>query len=192
MSSDGEISGAGSPDPDGRRENLRWELPEIFAVAVVVSVGLLALGGLATGIARLWQQIEGPVSAAWYAVQFGAEWAGFLLVGLVLGALTLCWWQGESWGTVMGDAEEADWSLSEARGHLRRTRVIVRWCVGALGVIALGAVAGFAGDIGGALPGAWPLQLLQGTQTLVALVLVGAGLFVGLRLDREASALLAS
>ena len=76
-----------------------WEFPEIAAVVVLVAVGLLALGGLATGLATVWQQRLPGFNRvlAGRAVGLGGGWANVPLAGVLLGVMGVCWWTQRRW-----------------------------------------------------------------------------------------------
>src|SRR5580698_7112862 len=121
---------------------LAWEVPEIFGAAVLASVSVLAVGGLATGIARAITEAASNFppglgsQQVWNAIQFGAEWAGPLLATVVLGVLGLCWWQVSAWMEVTETPGHDENDESEARGHMHRAHLIARWAMVALAVTA--------------------------------------------------------
>jgi len=177
-----------SSQVDDREPGLAWEVPEILATAVLAVVGFLVVGGLATGIARSFTY-QGPsfgFSSVWNAVQFGAQWASPFVAISVLAVTGVCWWQLQAWAEVIEepDGNGDDWS--EARGHMRRARLMLMCSVVALLVTALGSVAAFAGAVGQGQAGTeWPLVLDDGAVTLAVLVVVGVGVVVGRHLDRR-------
>ena len=115
------------------------------AVVILVAVGLLVLGGLATGVAAA---VGAPgsfgpgagLTIAGSSIETGAEWADPLLAIVLLGVLGLCWWQVDGWSEATDDID-----LSEVTGHIRRGRRIAWWVQGALIVTLAGSTALFAG-----------------------------------------------
>jgi len=181
-----------APDPNearNREPRLDWEVPEIVAVAVLVTVAVLAVGGLATGIARsvTFQSPYTGFFSIWNAVQFGAQWAGPLIALAVLGVLGVCWWQLQAWAEVIEMPDNSDDDLPEALGHMHRARLMISWAVGALGVTAAGSVAGFAAQVGqqGRIGLAWPPDLISGAGMLAVLVVVSTGVLVGRQLNHR-------
>lgn len=163
-----------------------WEVPEIIGVAVVTIVGILAAGGLGTGIARSIEFAQpngfpGSSLETWNAVQFGSEWASPLIAALLLGVLGLCWWQLQAWSEII-ESPDADDDVAEAAGHMRRARRMVRWTGAALVLTAAGSIAGCAAAIGAVVgePGAeWSVEIYADADLLAVLVLLAAAVFVG-------------
>lgn len=173
--------GAGEPPVD-------WEVPEVAAVAVLVAVGLLVLGGLATGIAAA-SGASGSIPpgagvvVAGSSIQTGAAWAEPLLAILLLGVLGLCWWQVDGWSDASEDTES-----SEVAGHLRRGRQIAVWVQGALILTLAGSASLFAGMLlvnsygGNRSSLIWSRDLYQAASLLAVAALVSGGLWIGTRL----------
>jgi hypothetical protein len=169
-----------------------WEVPETIVAAVLATVTVLVVGGLATGIARV-----ASVSASsfppglnsqeiWNAIQFGSLWAGPVVTVIALGALGLCWWQTQAWAEA-AEARDPVGDVSEAEGHILRARLLARWAIVTLVVTAAGSVAYFVAEVGLNSGGqVWPLDINAGASLLAVLVLLGGGVLVGrqLRTDR--------
>ena len=157
-----------------------------MAAAVLGGVGILAVGGLAVGMARI-AVVSAPLGEGqyiWSAIDIGAEWANFLVAVIVLGVLGLCWWQLHAWAEVVDDPEEAS-QLPDALGHIRRARRLTRWAEVALGLTLLGSVAGFAATVGtGGTTELWVFDLVAGAQMLAVIVIFVAGIVVGRQLER--------
>lgn len=173
-----------SPQGGSGADPPTWEVPELIAVAVLASVALVAVGGLVTGITRSFSSTA-PFSSSqdiWSAIELGAEWANVVLAAVVLGVLGVCWWQLEAWREVREEPEDED-ALSEALGHMQRTRWIISWAMIALGVTAAGSVAGFVAQVGsyGAGP-VWAIDIWGASEMLAVIVVSTTGIFVGRRL----------
>jgi len=171
---------------EGRADPFAWEVPELIALAVLVGVAVLAVGGLATGIVRSFSPTSSFAGSqdVWNAIEFGAQWANAILAAIVLGVLGVCWWQLEAWEEVREEPDSEN-DLSEALGHIQRTRRIIS-CTGvALGATAAGSVAGFVAQIGtyGSNP-LWTLDILGAAEMLAVIVISGTGILVGRQLQR--------
>jgi hypothetical protein len=174
-------------DVDDVELRLSWEVPEIIGVAVVAVVGLLAAGGLGTGIARSVEfappngySFPGASLETWNAVQFGAQWASPLIAALLLGVLGLCWWQLQAWSEVI-ESPDSDDDVAEATGHMRRARRMARWTAAALLLTGAGSIAGFAAAVGanvGEPGGVWSIEIYAGAYLLAVLVLLAAAVVV--------------
>lgn len=165
-----------------------WEFPEIGIVVVLVGVGLLALGGMATGIARgfavpspyppgLSRQFVGA------SIQLGAVWATFLPAALLLGLMGVCWWNLNEWEPDADEVESPD-DMVEAEGHLRRGRGIVIATQIALVLTSTAAIAGLVGAIleYQSASQLWPSYFYTGAQTLAVLLVATTGVLLGRRL----------
>jgi hypothetical protein len=171
---------------------LAWEVPEIFGAAVLSSVSALAVGCLATGIARAITEAASNFppglgsQEVWNAIQFGSEWAGPLLAIVVLGVLGLCWWQVDAWLEVAETRSDDDDDESEARGHMHRAHLIARWAMVALVVTAAGSIAGFVAEVGtNAGRSFWTLDLYGGGSLLAVLVLLSAAVPVNRKIQHS-------
>lgn len=169
---------------------LAWEVPEIFGAGVLASVSVLAVGGLATGIARAVTESATNFppglgsQEVWNAIEFGSEWAGPLLAIVVLGVLGLCWWQVDAWLEVTESPGNDDDDESEARGHMHRARLIARWAIVALAVTAAGAIAGFVAEVGAnSGQSLWTIDIYGGGSMLAVLVLLGAAVLVNRKMQ---------
>jgi len=105
---------------------LPWELPEAAAVAVLVAIGALIVGGVVAGIVASTASDGGLTPShivAGNAISFGAQWAGPVFAIVLLGVVGLCWWQSEAWSDASEPDDEQDREL-EVAGHVRRARQI--------------------------------------------------------------------
>jgi len=137
------VVGAEEDDGDVREPRVDWDVPEVGAAVILVAVGLLVLGGLATGIAAasggtqpLGTGVEGSF------IQLGALWAEPLLAIVLLGVLGLSWWRVDVWSGAPSET-----ALAEVRGHIRRGQHIALWVNGALVLTLAGSMSTFAGLI---------------------------------------------
>ncbi len=169
---------------------LAWEVPEIFGAAVLACVSVLAVGGLATGIARAITESASNFppglgsQEVWNAIQFGSQWAGPLLAIVVLGVLGLCWWQVDAWLEVTETPGHDDDDESEARGHMHRAHLIARWAMVTLAVTAAGSIAGFVAEVGtNAGQRIWTIDIYGGGSLLAVLVLLGAAVPVNRKIQ---------
>lgn len=127
---------------------LPWAGPEVVAVAVLVTVGLLALGGLAEGIyvaTSNSQPFVDPFANVWNSITFGASWAEPLLALFLLGATGVCWWHVDRWSD---DVDDSSGVLEPAQGYIRRAQRIASWGLGGLSLTVLGSVTGLIANIG--------------------------------------------
>jgi hypothetical protein len=167
-------------DPDSR---LAWEVPEIVAGTILVSIAILATGGLATGIAHdiatSGQFFPSGLDnqQVWSAVQIGAQWASPIVALILVGVVGLCWWQWQGWSEVMEDPERAD-ELSEALGHLRRAQRMAMWNRVILVVTAIGSIAVFVAQLGIYGRSEATLDIYPGVETLAVMVLLAGALWI--------------
>jgi len=169
-------------------ERLAWEVPELAAVAVLVAVGVLMVGGLAAGIVASTTSYGGIPSSgmvAGNAISFGATWAGPLLAIALLGVVGLCWWQVEAWGDA-GEPDDAHDRAVEVAGHVRRARQISRWTLAALLLTCVGTAALVVGSVllstgggGTAGPVAWSRTIVEVANLLAVLAVAGVGAWIG-------------
>ena len=168
----------------------RWEFPELAAVVILASVGALALGGLATGIA---ESLQGPSGApsgfdrqvVGYSITFGTLWASFVLAAILLGLMGVCWWHLGEWEQE-SEVDQTPQERAEALGHASRTLNIVIWVQAALVLVAAGAISGLVGAIlstigSGGTP-AWAPDLNVEANTLAVLAMAATGVLFGRRL----------
>ena len=188
------VTGLAGNDDDAREPRVDWEVPEMAAVVVLVAVGLLVLGGLATGIAAAAGAPEavGPGAgtvAAGSSIQLGAVWAEPLLAIVLLGVLGVCWWQVDAWSAAPNDSDPP-----EVAGHIRRGRQIALWVNAALILTLAGSVALFAGLLltnshPGNLPSlVWSRDIYEAASVLAVATIAFGGIWAGTRLKPRADA----
>lgn len=182
------VAGPGGDDDDAREPRVEWEVPEVAALVILVAVGLLVLGGLATGIAAAAGAPEafGPgagAATAGSSIQLGAVWAGPLLAIVLLGVLGVCWWQVDAWSGALSETDPA-----QVAGHVRRGQQIALWVNGALVLTLAGSIALFAGLLltnsrPGNLPSPiWSRDIYEAASVLAVAVIVSGGIWAGTRL----------
>jgi hypothetical protein len=168
-----------------------WEVLEVAAVVILVAVGLLVLGGLATGIAAAAGAPEafGPGAGAVTAgpsIQLGAVWAEPLLAIVLFGVLGACWWHVDAWSGAVSDADP-----KEVTGHIRRGRQIARWVSVALVLTLAGSVALFAGllltnshsdNVSSLI---WSRDIYEAASVLAVATIVIGGIWAATRLRRR-------
>ena len=169
----------------GPGPRLAWEVPEIAGAAILVSIALLIVGGLATGIARAvstsgaW---PGPGNQqAWAAIQFGAQWASPVVAVFLLGVLGLCWWQKQGWREVV-EGSDGDEELSEAGAHLRRAQRMVVWTRVVLALTALGSIAFFAAELGVNEGSDGTFDIYPGASTVAVVALFAGAVWIDRKL----------
>ncbi len=174
-----------SPEESDPGVRLQWEVPEIVAGTILVSVAILPIGGLATGIARdiaTYGQVfpSGLLNQqVWSAVSLGAEWASPFVALILLAVVALCWWQWQGWSEVIEDPERVD-EASEALGHLRRAQRTAMWARVVLIVTAIGSIAGFVAQVGSGFQSS--LDIFPGVETLAVFVLLAGALWIDSKL----------
>jgi hypothetical protein len=170
-----------------------WELPEIGVVVILIGVGLLAIGGLATGIARSFgapgayppgfdRQFVGA------SIQFGTTWASFVLAAVLLGLMGVCWWNLNEWEPEADDAQSPE-DRAESEGHLRRGCGII---VAIQIALVLTSAASIAALVGAILEYqrpivAWSIDFSVGAGTLAVLIVATTGVLRGRRLVSQYS-----
>ncbi len=183
--------GEDSPDDvDRSTPRLEWEIPETAAVAVLVAVGLLMVGGLVAGIVASMPSYGGTPDriTASNAIGFGATWAGTVLAIALLGLVGLSWWQAEAWSAASEPDDERDRG-AEAAGHMRRAHRISQWSQVALLLICAGAVALVVSSAllstGGVGTNSvdWARVVVEAANLLAVVVVTGAGIWIGRKID---------
>jgi hypothetical protein len=175
------------PEESDPNPRLEWEVPEIVGATILVSIAILAIGGLVTGIARDIATTGGalPIGSGnqqvWYAVQIGAEWASPVVALILMGVVGLCWWQWQGWSEVIEDPDRIE-ELSEALGHLRRAQRTAMWTRVVLVVTALGSIAVFVAQLGVYSGSDATLDILPGVETLAVFVLLAGALWIDSKL----------
>jgi hypothetical protein len=168
-------------EPHRRGKRLPWKWPELLALAVLLAVAALALGGLVSGILNSTGNVGPPnisltvsSAAVGTVIELSAGWVSTLIAVLLFGILGLSWWQLEASSNVavVADREEDG---SQARGRIDRARRIVTWTFLAMAVTALGSVAGLVGSImshsgNDAFVFSWSQDVSAGASTLAVLV----------------------
>jgi hypothetical protein len=166
-----------------------WEFPEIVAASILVAVGSLGFGGLASGIVGIANnsslaQVEGTAQILTQAT----AWAEFVAAFMVLMGLLVIWWHTETWSEVLEPAEDrAEGELeqgvvqAEAVRHMLRGSAMALWAGRLTGVIALGSIANFTAsqfEFGpsGQDPFVWQLRIVMMGGLAATLVLSTAGI----------------
>ena len=150
-------SGDGSYDADhlateGRANRVQWEIEELVAAGLLLTIGVLALSDIASGWANASVDSNRPASQALRSfLLYSTDWSGISAGFLILAALGLIWWQMDGWAERLEDldtGEEGQATLrefEEAARHLARNRSLSTAC-GILLVVGLiasvGAVVG--------------------------------------------------
>jgi hypothetical protein len=166
-------------------------VPEVAAVAILVSVALLATGGCVTGIARFVTTTGAAfpgvdTQLTWNAVIFGAQWASPVVAVLLLAVIGLCWWQLQAWAELI-EAPDPDDDLADALRHIRRALLIARWALVGVALTAVGAIALFAAQVAtssGLPDGDWTVEIAATGSFLAAVALLAAAVWAGRRLGR--------
>ena len=179
----------------------RWTLPELAAGLLIAVVAILAIGGLATGIAGalgmgpgIRNNDLGDVLSQ--ATEWSVPWVPLLLVA----ALAVTWWETVRWRASSHPLTPGEssglWRAAPGTGpplHVLRVRRLAM-CAGTLVVLtAVSSVIGFASSLG-SLPHAppawqiWETAFDSGGGTLATLLLCVTGFFATLRLLRTCPA----
>ncbi len=166
-----------------------WELPELAIVSILVSIGLLTLGGVLFGISQA-SALNDPgfgTPLLWIGVQVAVRWLDPATTALLLGALAICWWQYGEW--TIGD-QPANAHATVA--HVRRLRVLSRWLeiafVVAIVAATLSVVAGIIVNASnsGLRAYDWGNDIYTFCSSLAVVVIAGLGLVAGRRVERAA------
>jgi hypothetical protein len=179
----------------------RWTLPELAAGLLIAVVAILAIGGLATGIAGALGMSPGIRSndlgdVLSQATEWSAPWVPLLLVA----ALAVTWWETGRWRASSHPLAPGEspglWGAAPGTGpplHVLRVRRLAI-CAGTLvALTAASSVIGLAASLG-SLPHAPPAwQILEtafdsGSGTLATLLLCVTGFFATFRLIRTCPA----
>ena len=193
-----DASAANSPDDIAQsEERLAWEVPETAAVAVLVAVGMLIVGGLVAGIVASTTSYGGIMPSeigTGTAISFGATWAGPLLAIALLGVVGLCWWQVDAWSDASEPDDERGRAV-EVVGHIRRAHRISQWTQGALFLVCAGAAALVASSAllstGGVSANSvnWARIIVEVANLLAVLAVAAVGVWIGrkINMDQESS-----
>ncbi len=181
----------------------RWTLPELASGLLIAVVAILAIGGLASGIAGALGMAPGIRNndlgdVLSQATEWSAPWVPLLLVA----ALAVTWWETGRWRasphTLAPRESSGLWRARATPGtgpplHVLRVRRLAM-CAGTLvALTAVSSVIGFAASLG-SLPHAPPAwQILEtafdsGSGTLATLLLCVTGFFAALGLLRTCPA----
>lgn len=179
-------------DDDVFEPRVDWEVPEVAAVVILTAVGILILGGLATGIAAAAgsQVALGPGAGdvlAGASIQVGAEWAEPVLAIVLLGVLGLCWWH------VSAYSGASDHAPSQVASHIRRARQIARWVNGTLLLTLAGSIALVVGEVltysqSHRSSLIWSHYIYEGASALAVAAITAGGLWASTRLKAEPGA----
>jgi hypothetical protein len=179
--------------PTGSEGRLRWDVPELCAVAVLGATTLLILAGLAAGVVASTASEPSLGSSsgellAGSALQRGAEWANPLLGFALLGVMLLCWWRTTTWTEVIETTVDTE-VIDEALGHMWRGHQVGVWVQWALVLNFVGAVAFLVGVVltESGVPGeasvSWSVYLFSGGSALAVLAVSCCGLLTGSQLN---------
>jgi hypothetical protein len=176
-------------DDDVVEPQVDWEVPEVVEVVILIAVGILILGGLATGIAAAVGSpgAFGPGAGdalAGASIQAGAEWAQPVLGIVLLGVLGMCWWQVSAWSHVL------DHAPSQLASHIRRARQIAKWVNGTLLLTLAGSIALLAGEVltysqSHRSSLIWSHYIYEGASVLAVAAITAGGLWASTRLNAE-------
>ncbi len=153
--------------------------------------GVLAVGGLATGIITITGRampLPTSTQVAALGIENGAAWAGPLLAIALLAVLGVAWWQARTCSDTPGDTENGE--VPESSARLGRAWQLRRWAQVGLLLTSAGSVAGLAGTLisSDTAPGAgfgppfeWSHDVLTGAYVLATLLVSAAGIWMGAR-----------
>ena len=174
----------GSSDHGDLLARVPWEWPEVLGVAILVSLGLLVLGGLGSGIALSTRQAQYvvPNTIAWDAIQNGTGWATPYFAVVLLAVIGGIWWVGAKW---RADADPDERIVR----HLRRSRAMKKAALCGLALVAFGAALGLVATIEenralGAGVQATSVDIASAANAAAALVLAAVGVWACAKLDR--------
>lgn len=188
---DGPLNSSQSPLEviDDNSPDAAWELPELAIVSILVSSGLLTLGGVIFGFFQASENSDPGFGtpSLWIGVQVAVRSLNLTTTAMLLGALAICWWQYGEW------TNENHISHAEATvAHVRRLRLLAYWLeiafVVTIVAATLGVIAGII--INASNPGLSAYDLGNDIYTffgsLAVFVIAGLGLVAGKRIERAA------
>jgi preprotein translocase subunit SecG len=180
-----------------------WELPEIFAGCLLLSVAALVAGGLASGIAGAVSDSNAvPSEGAAQILTQATSWGEMFAAFMVLVALLAIWWQVETWSDANDSVDDAteespeqDEGTDEAVRHLLRGCGMAGWAGILTGVTAVAEIVYFVSyqieqDSADAYPLVWQLRLSTVGELVETLVLCTVGIFGAMWIRRRCSELL--
>jgi hypothetical protein len=159
---------------------LKWEVPEIAAVAVLVAFAIVVAGGLVAGVIVASTSEDGAFSPAGLATGDalidGTTWAGPLLAFALLAVAGVSWWQINRWNELSRE-DRPNRDDYEVQSHLERGRRIGLAAQLALALTVAGSAAALIGTVlfsfgGGAQ--SWVRYVVSGAN-LIAVAVVAAG-----------------
>jgi len=153
--------GEGHADPGSRSTRLPWEIQEIVAVGLLAVIAILAVTGLASGIAVTNTGIgsfggQSLDDQHWAnLLLYATRWNGAYTAFILLSATGLVWWQVDGWVDRLIDLEDVDVEdgtsdgddVVEAVKHLARNKGIATWIGVLLVVTSLAAIGSFVGVV---------------------------------------------
>jgi hypothetical protein len=113
-----------------------WELPELAVVAILVSIGLLALAGAMQGIFLNGRLLGFRSDELWVGVEYAARWVNATTAAVLLGALGICWWQYGQWTTASHRSDDV-----AVVAHVRRLKTLTWWLRIAFVLVVVASVA---------------------------------------------------
>jgi hypothetical protein len=165
-------------------------LLEFVSLAILLSVGLTAVGGVIGGI--LYSQGSPGISntSSWLAIEFGSRWVNPPITGLLLAELAVCWLSYGQWAGTSQDAGPEMIAI-----HVRRLNRLIGLTQLAFGVVLLAALASaisliavdhmaFTGEPGAQV---WGADIYGIFSALGVIVLTSVGSFAARRLQRATS-----
>jgi hypothetical protein len=190
MTEDANQSGPTGDIARDDRTDASWQLPELAPVAILVSVGLMMLGGIIAGWLQTRAEFGGSPHAGWTVVQVATRWVDPAIAGLLLAALAVCWWQYGQWVR----APVSDVDPSAALAHVGRARLLSGWLQVGFVVTIIASLSNFVATLvvsgasdSGMASYVWGIDISGALYSLAVISIAAFGLIAGRRVRDAAS-----
>ena len=148
---------------------------------VLVAVALLALGGLATGLAMsAARQVGYSRFLTGRSTEFGAAWASAVIAAVIFGVLGVCWWRLLTWEQRRDTGEGS----VVAELHVARIRGLLTWIEVAFLLTSVASIAQLVGAVMASVGSVaiWAPDFNVGANMVAVLVIAVTGVVYGRRL----------
>jgi hypothetical protein len=142
-----------------------WELPELAVIAILASIGLLAIAGAVNGIFYGGQLLGFQGETFWFALLSAVRWVDASTAALVLGGVGVCWWQYGQWTNALRPSDS-----HAVLSHVRRLHILTRGLRIAFGLMIVASIAGVVAAIviSTSTPGQFSFDFADDSQAVLA------------------------